>query len=56
MLSQKSKIKSPEFIVHEINKIIENLINQQAKKGTITTLSKIELQNKQLAITGKLVQ
>jgi len=53
---ETGKLETPEFIVRELNKTIENLINQQVKKGSITSLSKIELQSKQLAITGRLVQ
>ena len=53
---ETGKLKTPEFIVNELNKTIENLISQQVKKGSITSLSNIELQNKQLAITGRLVQ
>ena len=53
---ETGKLKTPDLIVNELNKTIEGIINQQVQKGSITSLSKIVLQNKQLAITGKLVQ
>lgn len=53
---ETGKIKSPDFVVSEIGKIFENLINGQLKQDAITHISRIELFDKEMALTGRVNQ